>query len=197
MTFEYVQKKSPEMQKSISIIKLTQFQIVSSLFPLYESDHQLRDYIASCLQQRDSPLSLLSSPHVTFELAICYKLGFGVDPDDENCRSFLKRSGRTERDLEQEIRRARFMKRPLHSRSVTFLSLTYADREAPFVSAGQGFRSAKVEKSCCNIKSVEALLGIDHEILLFLKLHLSVLLKHHGQIEEAEELQNQILKYLP
>ena len=71
---------------------------------LLGADFRVRELIAECLELKASnssctPCTLAAA----FELAFCYKIGFGFPLDDDKSQSWLKRSGRYPKELELEM----------------------------------------------------------------------------------------------
>src|SRR5947199_10404755 len=71
---------------------------------LLHADFRVRKLVAGCLELKASnssctPCTLAAA----FELAFCYKIGFGVPLDDDKSQSWLKRSGRYPKALEAEM----------------------------------------------------------------------------------------------
>ena len=74
---------------------------------LFEVDFRVRQSIFTCFQslireaQRNANLEFYEE--VGFQLAFCYKLGFGVRKDENECRKWLYESKRHESDLEHQL----------------------------------------------------------------------------------------------
>ena len=84
-------------------------QISQSICSFYNSDYRLRTYIASCVLKRLNSIrgtdSCEYSQQLSFQLAVCYRLGFGLAKNFEEEEKALQRSGRSSKDLNAEIRR--------------------------------------------------------------------------------------------
>jgi tetratricopeptide (TPR) repeat protein len=67
-------------------------QIIESLTSLYNSDYRLRDRIYEALKTR---VDQTQEAHYSFQLAICYELGFGCFRSEQKARDMLRYSGVT------------------------------------------------------------------------------------------------------
>src|SRR5436305_15334282 len=71
---------------------------------LLDADFRVRELVAECLELKASNSSCTPCKQAAaFELAFCYKIGFGVLLDDDKSQSWLKRSGRYPKELEVEM----------------------------------------------------------------------------------------------
>ena len=71
---------------------------------LLGADFRVRELVAECLELKASNSSCAPCKQAAaFELAFCYKIGFGVPLDDNKSQSSLKRSGRYPKELEAEM----------------------------------------------------------------------------------------------
>ena len=79
-----------------------------SLQQLHWADCRVRSYIHACLKRRVSDFSHETFckdclRDATFQLAFCYRLGFGVSKDDRESRILLEQSTRQLEELEHQI----------------------------------------------------------------------------------------------
>lgn len=74
---------------------------------LFEVDPQVRQCIFACFQNLLREAQRNANPNfyeeVAFQLAFCYKLGFGIRRDEDECRKWLFESKKHESDLEQQL----------------------------------------------------------------------------------------------
>ncbi|KAF8538086.1 hypothetical protein BDD12DRAFT_911052 [Trichophaea hybrida] len=79
------------------------FRIAESLARLVASDYRVRIQIRESLEKnyfRNHHESFAA--HIAFQVAFCYKIGFGVKSDDNKCRVWLERSNKQPDDLKAE-----------------------------------------------------------------------------------------------
>src|SRR5207248_10663878 len=76
-------------------------QVSQALEMLLGAEFRVRKLVAECLELKASNSSCTLA--AAFELAFCYKIGFGVPLDDDKSQCWLKRSGRYPKELEAEM----------------------------------------------------------------------------------------------
>jgi hypothetical protein len=78
-------------------------QIVKNLTDFVNADYRVRKHIRLCLENsffrnQTQPSAL----NIAFQIAFCYKIGFGVESDKTKCDIWLRRSKRIADDLDAE-----------------------------------------------------------------------------------------------
>ena len=77
------------------------------MLQLFEVDIQVRRSIRTCLQNLIHDAQRNANPELYeelgFQLAFCYRIGFGVGKDENECRKWLLESKRHQSDLEHQI----------------------------------------------------------------------------------------------
>ena len=106
-------------------------QISRSGLQFYMADYRVRRHIATCLSQRLTrsgiAVSSTHSEHASFQLAICYRIGFGLDQDYQKAIQALRESGKSEEDLDREISNMESLPFAIKDQLVQQLALTSYD----------------------------------------------------------------------
>src|SRR3954447_4238289 len=87
---------SPYVQECTLIIP----QLVRSIAQLYLPDFRVRTYITSCLRESISRYSPIDAQNAAIQLALCYKLGFGVPRDEEKASDLMRQINKQPQDLQ-------------------------------------------------------------------------------------------------
>ena len=133
----------------------------------------------------------------TFQLALCYKLGFGVPRDNQKSHTFLDQSLKQSRDLQEEID---MLGRKLNwsYRGADFAVLWARGMINPIEFAHSYHSQGVLEIACENYKreiaDTEDVLGNEHEIVISLKSSYSKILRDQRDYGEAEKLQLQVME---
>lgn len=173
-----------------------------SIFRLYRSDYRVRTYIASCLEEKVvKPFGLaLTSQRAAFELSFCYTLGFGVDKDDVKASALLKRAARSQGELTSEIDRVRYgSSRPPPRQGVYNLSSYRGHAITRSTTSGRYYlEKGNLDQAASRIRKeiadLESVVGVDHQISVFLKSTLTKVFLLKEQWEEAQKLETQVLQ---
>jgi hypothetical protein len=76
---------------------------VESLTDLVEADYRVRKQIKDSLESNYfRNQNQLFATHIAFQLAVCYRIGFGVKSDIHKCHIWLEKSGKQWQDLHME-----------------------------------------------------------------------------------------------
>lgn len=181
-------------------------QISIMMMGLLLTDYRVRQEICSALETRfDTPATLLGRcgpclRNTAFQLALCYKLGFGTPADNERAVDYLATSGRSESDLRGEILKVK------HLSGFGFVDLQ--SRPAKFVSDGiiyvwtfvyeyprKGLKLTEVQDyHLREYLDMEKVLGNDTEILRTLKAVQARIYTVEGDLKNAERLQRELLQ---
>lgn len=167
-----------------------------SIFELYRADYRVRSYIAKCLKDIVQPqLNGLDEFHIreaSFQLALCYTLGFGVVRNCQCSREYLVRSGRDRSELELQITFIKELGKTVpfgEFRDGMFKSLRLL-RHIGFVNHAQTYlehkQLAKMKLEYIReIADFRAAIGDGHPILIMLQSTLSSIWNSLGDFKEA------------
>lgn len=181
-------------------------QISKMMMGLLLTDYRVRQEICSALETRfDTPATLLGRcepclRNTAFQLALCYKLGFGTPADNERAVDYLATSGRSESDLREEILKVKHLS--------GFGFVDFQSRPARFVNNGiiyvwtfvyeyprKGLKLTEVQDyHLREYTDMEKVLGNDSEILRTLKAVQARIYTVEGDLKNAERLQRELLQ---
>ena len=156
---------------------------------LIAADYRVRAYIATCLHERARV-----SSSAAFELALCYKIGFGVTKDDSRSEYFLGQGRRSSQELEDRIESIKTtelyldldFKSPLrtHTYCITVggIARYYNDQHLSDIAELEHRRE---------LADMEKALGAGAPPVIALRLVLVAVLRAKGKLLEARNLRSQ------
>jgi hypothetical protein len=164
------------------------------------ADYRVRSQITNCLRARacdsgDKPFCEAVSRKAAFQLALCYKMGFGIMRDEKESQFWLKFSSRGPKGLDSGIS---LVEREVQFRRSTFQRLWHQGHMKAMDFA-QHYREQRQLHQVDSeyrreIADVEKVLGELHPVILTLKsILISVMLKERF-LEEAEKLSVQVME---
>lgn len=93
-----------------------------SILSLISANHRVRDYVVNSLRRTASQGTPVSA-QAGFELALCYRISFGVRRDLDAAQALLHRSKRSQRDLDDQVSRVKDKRSfSYHNDNLTHLS---------------------------------------------------------------------------
>ncbi len=166
------------------------------------SDYRVRIYIASCLKERLSPIAIQNTGDevgfqlAAFQLALCFRLGFGLVPNDEQVQGMLNRSGRPIQYLDMEIvsiSRGKFRKWNEYYREL------FEKGFGEGIDAGEHYHESNLldeaevwlQKDVTNLGQI---LQDSAPIVRTVKTSLSSVFEFQGRWTETERLRLQVMK---
>ena len=174
----------------------------SSIYPLYRSDHRVRTYIATCLENRvvEHSVPALTLRRTAFELSFCYTLGFGVKKDDFKASAFLEQARRSQGELIYEVDRVRYGKAKPPSRQGIYNASAYRGHNLGRSTIGYRYNLERgnfdqaASRLRAELADIESMEGVDHQISGFLRSTLTTVLIGQEKWEEAQILETQTLQ---
>ena len=182
-------------------------QVSKIMMALLLTDYRVRQEICTAIAVRmdNTPTTLLRRcepclRRAAFQLALCYKLGFGLPADSEKSADCLARSGRPESDLRDDILKVKQLS------GLGFVNLQ--SRPAKLVDDGiifvWGFVDGYFRKSVKlnevqdyylrEFTDMEKALGDDSDLVRMLKLILVKIYGLAGDLKNAERLSRELLQ---
>jgi tetratricopeptide (TPR) repeat protein len=154
----------------------------------------VRRYIAECLKFRaESHLCKCCRSNDAFQIAFCYKTGFGVERSEEQALIWLEKSERT--DIEDEIELARSERGRLYwnDRIDSLIGgghLTVLDYSTEYRKT----KSLEISETeyIREIRDMEKALGEGHTIVFVLKDILASIYHDSGDFKRSEELRTEL-----
>ena len=137
---------------------------------------------------------------MAFELSLCYTLGFGVKKDNIKASALLKQAARSQGELIHEIDRVRYGRSKPPPRQGVFNASAYRGYNLRRSTIGyrysleQGNLDQAASRLRTELADVESSLGIDHQIIGYLKSTLATVLIGQEKWEEAQMLETQNLQ---
>ena len=176
---------------------LTFIQIAKSLDQFVKANFRVRQYIADCLEYQYY-LHPERTSNLAFQLAFCYKLGFGRSHDENKCVEWLSRSNRDRKDLDSEIgfvkaqRSWQFMsKNAFLLNEKGFLDWAYFSEHQSL----QQLQTAEVQYTQ-EIEDMQDILGKNHPVVLILRTTLALLVERKGDFQRSHDIQLQLMNDL-
>lgn len=175
-------------------------QIANALPQLFDVDFRVRRAIFTCLGElleqtqaashRETDLNLYME--IAYQLAFCYKFGFGVPRNDEQCQAWLAKSGRPNSDLEDQLQVIKSSIGRNHSPSLNF-GLWFQKGHVPMASDAQYYRERNQLKDIQIIEEREisdwkVVLGDIHWLVVSREASHYHLLQSLGFLDKAELL---------
>lgn len=163
---------------------------------LYLVDYRVRSYIAFCLKTTVSNENG-DSEAAAFHLALCFRLGFGVEQNSREAMLLMKQSKRMPIDLDLAVELIKgnsniVIQNSLFSQLVTNGYIKTRDFGDYYREENQ-LDLAELEYRR-EIADSRLALGHSHRIVLFLQSILAIIVKFRGRWEEAEKLQLDVLE---
>ena len=153
-------------------------QVGHAVPQLFNVDFEVRQGIFKCLESltrtaKETPRrtqNIVSTSDLAYQLAFCYKLGFGVPRDEDKCRMWLADTDLTNSDLENQIDHIKSSTSQGYSPTSTF-GFWYSHTPVPTVNNAQYYRERKKLKDIQQIEEREIgewkeVLGKDHWLFL-------------------------------
>src|SRR6266487_3568312 len=165
---------------------------MASRYQLYLADYRVRYKIRTCLEKRAcverESRCRDCFKKAAFQLAFCYRMGFGVKKNDEKSHSLLEWSGKSHKDLEHEICLVKQEKLDSLFGEGTFRHLFTLGHDL-MVNFAEYYRESQKlddvqQKYEQEIADIESVLGALHEIPSMLKSILSTILVDQGKWKE-------------
>ncbi|KAL2038550.1 hypothetical protein N7G274_008597 [Stereocaulon virgatum] len=192
---------SREFEEMEPIASDTEFKIETSIFEFYACDYRVRSHIRTRLEEKfcsvPESFSAIQNRNSAFQVALCYKLGFGVKKDDHKSMEALHSSGQTEIDIQETLNRCN----EKYNRKYQSLDVgnLYKKGHMPFLDFGVYYlEQNKLEEAemrlIQEIKDLELSLGHKSNITLSVKCALSSIWVLQKRWEDAEKLQVDILQ---
>lgn len=191
-------KMSTPAMENFHISSSEGFQLATSIAQLYLTDFRVRTHITSCLSESVARSPPTDTENSIIQLAICYKLGFGVPRDEIKASNLMKQISKQPEDFQPIVNHINE-----HGSDVIFHDGNYkyltGQGFVPRIDYGQYYRERqqleKVERIYKReISDLSAALGTDHGIIESLKSQLSAIYADQGRWSEAETLRSQILE---
>jgi hypothetical protein len=156
----------------------------------------VRSTIFDSLQARTNSKSKIycqiCSKLASFQLAVCYKLGFGVARDERMSQIHLEISSRRQEDLENELLFLRQRQLDSTYTKSNFRSLLdqghISSEKLPERYREQGELARAESAYTREIADMQSVLGETHGVVLLLKSTLVSLLREGGKLQESERL---------
>lgn len=175
---------------------------MSSLPQIYRADFRLRTYIFTCLQKAAENtkhhICGISPQNAAFQLALCYKIGFGTTRSELMVQRCLASSGLTKKELESQLDsiRKEFESGEFYEGMFKQLSLQGHIFE---IEAGQYYRDRKllhrvIDHYKREITDLENVFGDTYWLNWTLKRPLALIMQDIGQWKEAEELDRKVME---
>src|SRR5271155_2136506 len=174
-----------------------------SIDSLYRSDYRVRSYIRRCLEHRVLNIATDSrtrdAGNLAFQLAFCYKIGFGVARSDQKSQEMLLKSGRAQEELSETVHQIHRWDSVSEVRADTiYINLLRLGHITQVDKADQYRKSGKIEYAeeeiRREIRDTVSYAKKDSKIATFLITDLSRLLHAQGRWNEAEELKVQVME---
>ena len=160
----------------------------------------MRSYIFKCLDdQAKGGLSEHHRLNAAFQIAFCFKTGFGTPSNDESVQIWLKRAQRCTQDLDEAVK---FVKGTMNRgflRNGELQSLAYSGllRETMSIIRREHNELTIVAAECKReVKDMELAFGEHNLCILELKLNQASILETAGKVKEAEALRIGLLQAL-
>ncbi|KAK8002093.1 hypothetical protein PG991_014315 [Apiospora marii] len=182
---------------------MANFEVAPSAFVLSHIDYRVRSQIVKKFEEL---LSLTSSAsefrkHITLQLALCYKLGFGIPQDHAISNKFLEMGHHTPQSLREQLL-------VLDNGSMRFnhefdeiwsgglvraVDLAEVYRKQPFFK-GQVLLASECQEHRRELRDVASVLGESHVLTIGLRTTLACLLHSKGDLAESCELFEKVLE---
>ena len=170
---------------------------------LFEVDIQVRRSICWCLQnlihdaQRNANAELYQE--LGFQLAFCYRMGFGVRKDENECRKWLLESKRHPSDLEHQIQLIKSSTFGRRFHESTQFGLWFGKGHIPTVGDAQYFRERNRLNDIFSTQEDEIsdwkiVLGSTHWMVFDREERYFHILLSLGYLDKAEALVREILR---
>ncbi|CAD6584165.1 MAG: hypothetical protein ASARMPRED_001621 [Alectoria sarmentosa] len=176
------------------------FEIAKSFYPLMRLHIYVRSHIFKCIDdQAKGGISENNRLNAAFQIAFCFKTGFGTPSNDELSQIWLKRAQRCAQDLDQEVKLAKGTMSRGTYRNGEFQSLAYSGllSEEKFIIRPEDDELTIIAADCKReIRDMELAFGKDNCCVLELKLNHASILGVAGKYKEAESLQVGLLQDL-
>ena len=188
--------------RSIKTLSFTNaYQIQSSMRELYRCDYRVRLYIAQCLEKlfHDAAerKAMDSTENITFQVALCYLLGFGVKRDEKRSAEILKDAGQESIHLPEITTQIDARRRKL-SRAGVYAKLKSLDYLPRMSFYNYYLEQHVLDKALPwllqEIKDLSVALGFYDRTVSHLNNALSLLLQMQGKEEEAEKVLVRIIE---
>ncbi|KAL8840330.1 MAG: hypothetical protein Q9170_001345 [Blastenia crenularia] len=168
------------------------FNLGSNLDQLMKVDHRIRRQIRWCLEEQ---FDCLKNPRTAFQLALCFRLGFGGPADERSCMDWISQSEKGSQKLDSEISTIASRKHWQYaSKKIHLLTEKGFLHWAHFSEhrADEALRIA--EKECVReIADMQNVLGNSHPVVLILRTTLGLLLERQGRLEESLAIQTTLV----
>ncbi|KAL9119337.1 MAG: hypothetical protein Q9187_004112 [Circinaria calcarea] len=199
----------PHFASALDISKLTEdreappqetFQLDLLYEQLYPADFRVRPYIAACLEKRlINSASSHEAQNAAFQLALCYKIGFGVPLDDNKSQSLLRQSTMRPEDIESRLSLMRKSGMYMYLRTHSFADLVESEGSFFSINVAQAYRNqGQLDRAELEIKreirDAENILGAESYVTTSLKSSLMMILGLKENWEELEQLALQRLE---
>ncbi|KAG8527747.1 uncharacterized protein KY384_007901 [Bacidia gigantensis] len=178
----------------------TEFKLEASLGELYTCDYRVRSYITTCLQETFDSASETSdhtlTANIAFQVALCYKLGFGISRDERKSADALQKSNESEINFEHLISYWEEMEEKRFRASA--LMASRGKHHLQYIDFGIHYSEQKILQDAelqllQDIANIELNLGAQNEFLLFLKNALTSLYQTQGRWNQAEKILREII----
>lgn len=164
-----------------------------SITDLYASDYRLRPYIFECLKQKLSDLPRESNESFAIQIALCYRIGFGVAKNDERMNEVLRPRRGARRKLENIMGIIKTLERKPR-KAITLFHQDHIDYDRYSIEYNESERPENAKARLIQeITDLESSVG-DTQIVIALKAILAIVHINQWQWKEAEELQIQVVK---
>ena len=163
------------------------------------ADYRVRRHIVSCLSKRlenfRTTNSLSQLQQASFQLAVCFRLGFGLDQNYEKAIEAVQQSGRSESDLNLEIEQISSTHYTIQNEFFRNLNSEGLDTRANtiFNTANYNLVNAQLELQK-DLAAVNFILYNAFTLLDTIKFSLVAIFTLRGLWQDAEELNVQVME---
>ncbi|KAF6225272.1 hypothetical protein HO133_010469 [Letharia lupina] len=186
-----------QMEIDHSSIKV---EIAKTFYSLMRAHPRVRSHIFECIHdQAQGGLFEKHRLNAAFQLAFCYKTGFGTPSNDELSQIWVKRAQRCAQDLDEEVELAKGTMNRGNYRNGDFQSLAYSgllSEASPIIRPKDDELTIAMADCKREIRDMELAFGKHNCSVLELKLNQASRMEAAGKYKEAESLRVGLLQDL-
>ena len=177
-----------------------EFEIIPSAYQLYLVDNRVRFHIRKSLEKRLSSEKPGGNHarNAAFQLALCYRIGFGVARDTKKSHGLLEQSGEQYETLDTLVNLLRDERRALRFQDGIFQRMfgTGLMHEIDFDQRYGDYDSLdSIEGDYSReVMDLQTVLGDSHPLILMIKSRIARVLNAHGSWKKSEALCKQVLE---
>lgn len=158
----------------------------------------VRAYIVACLTQAASQSPTGFSQHAAFQLALCYKIGFGTKRDDEASNRYREQASKSSSELEFEVNQIKYSTRQRFPRNSVYSDALYRGHALPRHGVSRYKEQGLLDEAESHLKAeledLEHAIGPNHWLLVFLRGNVCHVLSRQDKLSEAQELSQRVVE---